>query len=141
MEGNIAARAFVVETQDGLVVDVHLGRQGAARATSTGSPATIVVDLLGGGSQPPGRPAIGASAVVLAPLGPMATYPIEVVGYARSRSGAVEILVTGAGGSAEPVTAEAGTYPWRAFTAVVPSGPEGAIRHSAGDAVVLLAVP
>jgi hypothetical protein len=39
------------------------------------------------------------------------------------------------------VSTIAGAYPWRAFTAAVPSGPNGSVRLSVGGAVVLLAVP
>ena len=139
--GTFAQRAFVVQGDESLFVDVHLNRPVSARAASTRSPASIVVDLVAGDIAPENRPATGSRAVVLAPLGPMATYPIEVSGYARTDGPPVAVVVSGGDEATEAIAVDAPPYPWRTFTATVPSGPSGSVRLAVGGVVLLLAVP
>jgi len=90
-EGPLARSAYSVIATDGqgFFIDVHLGSAAEARVTTLARPARIVADLrLGGDPVPP--PAVASRrVVVIQPRGAEATYPFELMGYARTFEGNV----------------------------------------------------
>ncbi len=132
LDGALIRRAFVIRDGDGLTVDVHLGA--AVDAAVVPGRGRVLVDLRRTGDLPPGTAVAGAEAAILQPAGTVGSYPLLVTGYGRSRSGEIEVAITGPDGEVRE-TVPVPSYPWGWFELVVVDGPTGTVEVSAGDAV------
>lgn len=133
--GSLAAAAYVIRRADrGLSVDLHLASAAIARVTRLSGPARIVVDLQPGGAQLTSRPLRQDLTVVLTPTGPDASYPLEIVGYARNFEANViaRIRQGGVVRVTEFTTATDWTEAWGMYTIRIVSGPTGNVELFVG---------
>lgn len=82
--GSLARSAFVVRSQEGISVDIHLATPATAAVTLLDSPTRVVIDLKPGGG-PIGAASFSPRMVVLTPSDGYSTIPpIAIRGYARA---------------------------------------------------------
>jgi hypothetical protein len=126
----LIARTFVVESDGELSVDVH-GMPGtaiAARAFATGSPASLVIDVIPTDDQPePIGAGVSETTVLVTPLPGPALYPFTIEAYAVPGAGSARVqLTSGAVEIIDLAIALAGTTDaWQAFSSTIEDGPSG----------------
>lgn len=133
--GPLAAAAYVIRRADrGLTVDLHLASAAIARVTRLSGPARLVVDLQPGGPALTSRPLRQELTVVLTPTGPEASYPLEIVGYARNFEANViaRIRQGGVVRVTEFTTATDWTEAWGMYTIRIVAGPTGDVELFVG---------
>ena len=136
VERELVDRVYVVRSLDGdLYVDIHLGSPVLARASINRSPAEVIVDLRSGGPELEARPVVADSAVVVAPTGHEAEYPLIVEGYARTFEAAVVLRIRVANQlDIEEVTSAADyLVTWGEYRFEVPGGPTGNVEVFVGE--------
>ncbi len=136
VERTLVDRIFVVRSLGGnLYIDIHLGSAVLARASITRSPAAVVVDLKAGGPELDARPAVSDAAVVVAPTGRKAEYPLLVEGYARTFEATVLLRIRqGNRLEIEDVTSAADYLTtWGEYRFEVMSGPSGNVELFVGE--------
>ena len=136
VERELVDRVYVVRSLDGyLFVDIHLGSAVLARASVTRSPAAVIVDLQAGGPELVARPVVSDAAVVIAPTGPKAEYPLIVEGYARTFEATVVLRVRqGNRLEVEDVTSSADyLITWGEYRFDIANGPNGKVDIFVGE--------
>ncbi len=130
-DGALTRSAYVVrDASGGLTVDIQ-GAQGTAikaRALTTTSPATLVVDIVRGeGSSVPVGVAASATAIVITPVSGPTLYPMTVEGYAAPGMRSIHLLLNGDDTLEQDRSVALNGYPdvWQPFRAVLPDGPSG----------------
>lgn len=136
-DGSLARGAYAVWAPDGrsTYVDVHLAAPAEASAAVLEDPARIVVDLRSGGEAMAGPPLAGSRVVVLQPQAGEASYPLQVVGYARTFESNVVARLQQDGRTVREVftTATAWMEAWGHFSLTLESGPIGAVELQVGE--------
>ena len=131
LNGALVDKWFVVEdSEDGLVVDLHLNERAAARAFMTSSPARLVIDLRGTGDDRPfAAPLSGGGIVLLSPQPGVGLYPLQVAGYATPEVDAIRLRLTDPADVAvdRAVSTLSPTHVWRAFSVALNDGPSGSV--------------
>lgn len=151
LNGTLVDRWFVVEdSEDGLIVDLHLNERAEARAFTTTSPARLVIDLRGtGDDRSLASPISTGGIVLLSPQAGVSLYPLQVAGYAAPEVDAVRLRLTD---SVEvtvdrSVSTMASTHVWRTFSAGLNDGPSGSVLllvgtvSEVGDPIFGIEVP
>ena len=141
LDGDLTKRVYVVRNAaGGLFVDLHLNTDTATevRSFSLTAPARAVVDLRRGtrdAGQILAPPRIGPNVVVLGPSPGPQTYPITVLGYARTFEANVIARLYEQGTSARTVFTTATDYieAWGSFGMVIDSGPTGEVELFVGE--------
>ncbi len=130
-EGNLIERAYVVRNlSDGLTIDLRSseGVSIEARAFTTTSPSTLVIDVIRGrdGSQSVGA-AQSQAAVVVTPVPGPNLYPLTVEGYATPGSRSVHLTLGVQDNDALDlaVALDGYTDAWQGFRVDLPDGPSG----------------
>ncbi len=131
IEGSLVHSVFVVRDQDGIIfIDIH-GADGIpiqARAFTTKSPATLVVDIIRADTPatPVGVTTTG-SAVVIAPTPGRVQYPAIVNGYVEPGLLAVRLQLLESGNVVvdRSVSVHGYTDTWQSFTSTIGDGPLG----------------
>lgn len=151
LNGAVVNKWFVVEdSEDGLIVDVHLNERAAARAFTTTSPARLVIDLRGtGDDRPVAAPLYGGGIVLLSPQAGVGLYPLQVAGYAAPEVDAVRLRLTDSADITvdRAVSTLSSTHVWRAFSAALNDGPSGSVLllvgtvNEAGEPIFGIEVP
>lgn len=151
INGVLVDKWFVVEdSDDGLVVDLHLNERAAARAFTTTSPARLVIDLRGtGDDRPLAAPLSAGGVVLLSPQAGVGLYPLQVAGYAAPEVGAVRLRLTDPADISvdRAISTLSSTHVWRAFSAALSDGPSGAVLllvgtvNDVGEPVFTIEVP
>jgi hypothetical protein len=130
-DGELITRAYVVATDDGLAIDLHLaaGRSYGVRAYEVDSPSRIVIDVREDAeAQPVIGATFGADVVVVTPsTGPVAA-PLRVIGYVSDSYDDVtaDLVSDGQVVASQTTTPAEGGHTWRQYTMVfreVPSTP------------------
>ena len=124
-------RVFVVRSMDGnLSIDIHAVEQQAiaARAFTTGSPSTLVIDIAA--ADTPSTRSEGATspvAIVMTPSPGPALYPVSIEGYAAPGAKRLEIDFIGADDFTANRTIQLIGFndAWQGFTSVITDGPQG----------------
>lgn len=136
-DGSLAGAAYVVWSPDGrwMFVDVHLRSEAEAHVTLLESPARVVVDLRPGGGTVPPRPTTSRRVVVLQPRPGDASYPLAVVGYARTFEANVVVRLEQDGEPSHEdfTTATAWVDAWGHFVVTIPDGPRGRLTLHVGE--------
>ncbi len=136
-EGPLARAAYAVWSPEGrwTYVDLHLGDPAEAFATVLGDPARVVVDLRPGGGLMPDPPAAADRVVVLRPRAGSTSYPLEVMGYARTFEANVVARVEYEGEEVHETftTATAWVDAWGHYSMTIEDGPTGAIQLHVGE--------
>ena len=130
-EGELVHRVFVVRSMDGnLSIDIHAVEQQAiaARAFTTGSPSTLVIDIAA--ADTPSTRSEGATspvAIVMTPSPGPALYPVSIEGYAAPGAKRLEIDFIGADDFTANRTIQLIGFndAWQGFTSVITDGPQG----------------
>jgi len=129
--GNLIERVYVVRlTDETLEIDLH-GVDAVpitARAVSTTSPASLVIDVSTDSSlSPPIGVTASAPAVVISPVPGPNLYPIAVEGYASPSLRSVRIQLSGDGEAQQDrsIALDGDIDAWQAFRNVIPDGPSG----------------
>ncbi|MDJ0790860.1 MAG: hypothetical protein QNJ71_03090 [Acidimicrobiia bacterium] len=126
----LISRTFVVRADDGLGIDIHAaeGMAIAARAFTTSSPASLVVDVIPAPDEPvPVGAGLSSSTVVITPGPGPALYPFTVEAYAVPgvRTAHVQLV----NGDADPINLtialDGETDAWQAFSTQFDTGPSG----------------
>lgn len=127
--------AFVVRALDGtMFIDLHLASPVQARVSSSGSPATLTIDLQSGGAAYPLDPQVSRDLVVVEPTSGVVTYPFSMLGYAKTSDSISATLTGSAGEQTRASTPLApGDDAWKGFALLFPLGPTGDIRVDFGD--------
>lgn len=129
--GDLVDRIYVVEgIEDGLVIDIHLSAQGAARAFTTNSPSRLVVDVRPTSDDPVPSPASASGSVVVSsPLPGPSLYPLQVAGYASPGVDAVRITLSSDGRTTleRSVSTVSENHVWRFFGITISDGPSGLV--------------
>jgi hypothetical protein len=136
VDGDLVSGAFVVRRQDrGLFVDVHLADAVLARVLRLSNPARIVVDLQPGGPALPQTPSRDTLVVVLEPAEGDATYPLKIVGYARTFEANVlaRLRQDGRIVAEEFTTSTDYTEAWGLYSITIQSGPSGNVELFVGE--------
>jgi hypothetical protein len=130
-EGDLVHRVFVVRSMDGsLSIDIHATEQKAivARAFTTGSPSTLVIDIAAADeSSAPSGAATSPIAIVMTPSPGPALYPLSIEGYAAPGADRLEVEFDGADDSTMNRTISLVGFndAWQGFTSVITDGPPG----------------
>jgi hypothetical protein len=136
-DGPLARAAYAVVAPDGagIYVDLHLAQAAEAHVALLEEPARVVVDLRPSGGPVPAPPAVGDRVVVLQPSRLATTYPLEVVGYARTFEANVVVRIEHQGEEVleEPTTATAWTDAWGHYSLTIADGPSGRIQLHVGE--------
>lgn len=151
LNGAVVDKWFVVEdSEDGLIVDVHLNERAEARAFTTTSPARLVIDLRGTGDDRPVAASLyGGGIVLLSPQAGVGLYPLQVAGYAAPEVDAVRLRLTDSADITidRAVSTLSSTHVWRAFSAALNDGPSGSVLllvgtvNEAGEPIFDVEVP
>lgn len=131
LEGSLVNAIFVVRDQDGVMfVDIH-GAEGVpleARAFTTTSPATLVIDIARADTAaiPVGVTATDTAVVVL-PTPGQASYPIAVGGYVEPGLLSLRIQLTASGSliSDHSIAVPGYTDTWQSYSSIIQEGPSG----------------
>jgi hypothetical protein len=135
-DGPLFREAFVVRREDrGLNVDIHLARPALARVLLLSNPARVVVDLSPGGAEYPRTALRDTRVVVLEAPSDTSSYPIEVVGYARTfEANVIARLRQGGQIRAEEfTTATDWVDAWGMFRLTIARGPTGRVELFVGE--------
>lgn len=131
MDGDVAGRAYVVSDVAGkLLIDIHGSPEipVAARAFTTSSPATLVIDLIkDSGATPPAGVATSDSAVVVAPSTGPALYPFTIEAYSApaTRSARIQLEREDIVSVDQTVSLPARPDTWQLVTVRIDDGPSG----------------
>ncbi|MCL1599395.1 MAG: hypothetical protein M3094_09440 [Actinomycetia bacterium] len=130
-EGSLIERAYVVRSlSDGLTIDLRTaeGVTVEARAFTTTSPSTLVVDVMHGGNDSTSAgAALSQTAVVVTPVPGPNLYPLTVEGYVTPGLRSIH-LILGVEDSDTldlAVALEGYTDAWQGFRTDLPDGPSG----------------
>ncbi|GMQ94182.1 MAG: hypothetical protein BMS9Abin12_1666 [Acidimicrobiia bacterium] len=130
-EGSLVSSVFVVRDKDGLIfLDVHGTDEVPieARAFTTTSPATLVIDITRAdtAATPVGVTTTG-TAVVVTPTPRTASYPIVVDGYVEPGLPAVRVQLIQSENVLvdRSVSVNGYTDTWQSFTSTIDEGPSG----------------
>lgn len=130
-EGALIDRAFVVrDLADGLTIDIRsaAGVAVAARAFTTTSPSTLVVDVIRNPDiDHSGGAASSDVAVIVTPVPGPNLYPLTVEGYATPGLRSIHLLLGIEDGDSLDLAVALEGYPdaWQAFQMDLPDGPSG----------------
>ena len=131
LNGDLVDGWFVIEgIVDGLTVDIHLGRRGAARAFTTTSPARLVIDLIPAQEDLPiARPTADGGIVLMSPRAGVGLYPLQITGYAAPSLDAVRIRLSDPTGIFvdRSVSTLSLIHVWHAFDVGLADGPSGSV--------------
>lgn len=151
LNGTLVNKWFVVEdSEDGLIVDLHLNERAEARAFTTTSPARLVIDLRGtGDDRSLATPLSTGGIVLLSPQAGVGLYPLQVAGYAAPEVDAVRLRLTDSAETTvdRSVSTMASTHVWRTFGAALDDGPSGSVlllvgtSNEVGDPDFVIEVP
>lgn len=137
-EGDILHAVYVVRDNDQLAIDVHAmdGFPITARAFTTTSPASLVVDVQGAATDaiPVGVTAT-PTVVMVSPTPGTDSYPILVEGYVSPGTAEVHLILVDDDGSqvGETVVLKGETDAWQAFSSTIDEGPVGSVVVFAGS--------
>jgi hypothetical protein len=135
--GRLAHAAYAVWSPDGrwTFVDVHLASEAEAHVTVLGEPARVIVDLRPGGGAVPEPAPTEQRVVVLEPRPGTASYPLTVIGYARTFEANVvaRIEQDGEEVAEDFTTATAWVDAWGHFELTFDEGPTGPIVLHVGE--------
>jgi hypothetical protein len=136
-DGPLARAAYAVLAPDGagIHVDLHLAQAAEAHVALLQEPARVVVDLRPSGGPVPAPPVVSDRVVVLQPSSLATTYPLEVVGYARTFEANVVVRIEDQGEEVleEATTATAWTDAWGYYSVTIEDGPSGRIQLHIGE--------
>lgn len=136
-DGPLARAAYVVRPpgDPGTWVDLHLGEPAEAAVLVLDEPARVVVDLRPGGGMLPAPAPIGDRVVVLEPRPGRASYPLVVIGYARTfEANVVARLERDGEDVVETFTTSTGWVDaWGHYTITIRNGPRGPVRLHVGE--------
>jgi hypothetical protein len=130
-DGEFAQRVFVIRDTDGaLSIDIHAmpDRSVAARAFTTGSPSTLVIDLIDAEAQvDPAGVRISPVAAVVSPSPGDSAYPLSIEGYAAPGLGTLRLQVSTGRDVWTDRTLALAAWPdaWQSFATVVSEGRSG----------------
>lgn len=135
--GPLATAAYAVWAPEGrwVYVDVHLAEAAEAHVATLSDPARVVVDLRPGGDPIPEAPPREAAVVVLQPRAGQHSYPLEVVGYARTFEANVVVRLEQDGEDVydEFTTATSWADAWGHYTFTISDGPTGPVTLHVGE--------
>jgi hypothetical protein len=133
LEGSLVRSVFVVRDQDGFIfIDIHGADEIPieARAFTTTSPATLVIDITRADTQaiPVGITTTG-SAVVVTPTPGSAQYPVVVDGYVEPGLLAVRVQLIESDNVVVDRSVSVNGYSdtWQSFTSTIEEGPSGTV--------------
>jgi hypothetical protein len=136
LNGTLVNQWFVIEeTDEGLIIDLHLNERAAARAFTTTSPARLVIDLRATGDERPiAAAASGGGIVLLSPQPGVGLYPLQVAGYSAPDVDAVRIRLSDSVGVGidRSISTRSSAHVWHAFGLALSDGPSGAVALEVG---------
>ncbi len=136
-DGPLAERAYAVLSAEGrwIFVDLHLGEAADAYVHTVDDPARIVVDLRPGGEPLPPLAVADDRVVVIRPRAGLVSYPLDVVGYARTfEANVVARLEHGNEQVADTfTTATSWLEAWGYYSMAFEDGPTGAVELHVGE--------
>jgi hypothetical protein len=137
VDSELIDRVFVFSTVTGsIVADIHLAAPAFARVLTETAPASVMVDLMPGGTDYAAPPVIADGVVLIGPDPALAGYPITITGYADpsapDRLSASLETPDGSIITSEAALAETDGE-WGGFAVVFPDGPSGDATISIDD--------
>lgn len=132
LEGNLVRAVYVFRAEESIAIDIHAvdGVPIAARAFTTTSPASLIIDITRASTEAiPVGVTTADTAVVISPTPGLGQYPIVVEGYVAPGLPSLRLQLLDDG---EPVTdrsvaLDGLTDTWQFFTSTVDDGPIGAL--------------
>ncbi len=130
-DGDLAHRIFVVRNDEGRIfIDIHAGAGHTigARASTTSSPSTLIIDIIDVESDStPAGATVSPTSIVVTPTPGPTIYPFSVEGYAAPslEEIRVEVLTSGdlVGNRSLPLAGW--TDAWQGYHTIIPDGPSG----------------
>lgn len=130
VEGSVVDRAYVIRDDAGaMAIDIHAtpGVAIAARAVATGSPATLVIDVIPIDGPPPVGATSSQEAVVVTPPPGPNLYPFTVEAYAPPGIRSIRVILSGGETPTTNVAIalDGLTDAWQAVATRIVDGPSG----------------
>lgn len=136
-DGSVADRAYAVLSPEGrwIFVDLHLGEAADVYVHTVNDPARIVVDVRPGGEPLPPPAVADDRVVVIRPRAGLVSYPLDVVGYARTfEANVVARLEHGNEQVADTfTTATSWLEAWGYYSMAFEDGPTGPVELHVGE--------